>query len=57
MYTSESSASRTFLTEMVWSYTAATWSSISGDIGWKLTGTFDICLKLAICQPLHAVFG
>ena len=39
------------------SYTAATWSSIFGDIAWKLTGSFDICLRLAIHQPLHAVIG
>ena len=42
---------------MVRSYTAATWSLISRDIAWELTGTFDIRLRLAIRQPLDAVFG
>ena len=42
---------------MVRSYTATTWSSIFGDIAWKLAGSFDIRLRLAIRQPLHAVIG
>ena len=42
---------------MVRSYTATTWSSIFGDIAWKLAGSFDIRLRLAIRQSLHAVIG